>query len=128
MSALSWGDDPPYLHCPSNQGHPVRGGHLSGVIEATRKVLAIDVVFFTKPLFSLVRLNSYHSMLLDGMFREVEIHIRWQRLTSEPFQRVGFGFCGSSQVHKGGRVGNLKENGNWSFWISSMVLTREFLF
>ena len=118
----------PTLHCPSNQGHPVRGGHLSGVIEATRKVPAIDVVFFTKPLFSLVRLNSYHSMLLDGMFREVEIHMRWQRLMSEPFQRVSFGCCGSSQVHKGGKVGNFRENGSWSFWVSSMVLTREFLF
>lgn len=124
MSALSRGDDPSYLTLPFQPRPPHKRRTPIWCDWGHQKSPCYWCGFLyqeVKPLFSLVRLNSYHGMLLDGMFREVEIHMRWQSLTSEPFQRAGFGCCGSSQVHKGGKRGNFKENGSWSFWISSMV-------
>lgn len=53
-----------------------------------------------KPFFSTKRLNSYYAMHLEEVSREVEIHMRWERLTLAPSQRVGFGcFGGSGYKH-----------------------------
>lgn len=66
----------------------------------------------------MMRLNGYHATLLEEMFREVEIHMSWERLTLEPSQRVGVGCCGGCGYKSGVGKGNFKDNGNWSFLIS----------
>lgn len=69
-----------------------------------------------------------NAMLLAEMSRELDIHVRWERLTLEPSQGVGFGCCGGSEYVNGVEKRDFKDNGNWSFLISSMVLSTEFSF
>lgn len=103
MLAVPW-ENGPYASAISAEATPVRGRPLFGVIWGHQKGCCCWCGFLyqeAKPFFSTMRLNSYHAMRLEEMSREVEIHMRWERLTLAPSQRVGFGCCGASGYKQG---------------------------
>lgn len=72
-----------------------------------------------------MRPNSCHDMLLKELSGEVN-HMRWERLTLEPSQSVGFGCSGGSGYINGVEMEN-QDSGNWNFLISSVVLATKYL-